>query len=59
MVTDGSSCDLEARHGGRCRLTMFTKQVSGLVDILIPHRGRRGGAGRANWKKDLVRRPIR
>ena len=27
--------------------------------VWIPHRGRRGGAGRANSKKDLVTGPIR
>jgi hypothetical protein len=32
MMDDGSSSDPEARHGGRCRLTMFTKQVSGPLD---------------------------
>jgi hypothetical protein len=47
------------RHGGRCRRTMFTKQVSRPVDGPDPHRGRGGGAGRANSKKDLVTRPIR
>jgi hypothetical protein len=48
------SCDSEVRHGGRYRLTMFTKQVSRSGGGLDPHRGRRGGAGRANSKKDLV-----
>jgi hypothetical protein len=55
----GPSCDPEVRHGGQCRPTMFTKQVSPPADGLIPHRGRRGGAGRANSKKDLVTGPIR
>jgi len=38
---------------------MFTKQVSGLVDGLDPHHGRRGAAGRANSKKDLLTGLIR
>jgi hypothetical protein len=34
--------------------------VSGPVGrVWIPYRGRRGGAGRANSKKDLVTGPIR
>src|SRR6266498_2581322 len=37
---------------------MFTKQVSRSGGGLDPHRGRRGGAGRANSKKDLVMGPI-
>jgi hypothetical protein len=52
------SCDPEMRHGGRYRLTMFTKQVSRSGGGLDPHRGRRGGARRANSKKDLVMGPI-
>jgi len=54
-----SPCHPEMSHGVRCSLTMFTKQVSRPVDGPVPHRGRRGGAGRANSKKDLVTDPIR
>jgi hypothetical protein len=57
-MADGSLLRSGVRHGGRCGQTMFTKQVSHPVDGLDPHRGRRGGAGRANSKKDLVTRPI-
>jgi len=36
MMAEGSSCDPEVRHGGQCRPTMFTKQVSLPVDGLDP-----------------------
>ena len=36
MMAMGPSCDPEVRHGGRCRHTMFTKQVSRSVDGLDP-----------------------
>jgi hypothetical protein len=36
MMVMGPSCDPEVRHGGQCRLTMFTKQVSRPVDGLDP-----------------------
>jgi succinate dehydrogenase / fumarate reductase flavoprotein subunit len=39
MLMDPSG-DPEERHGGRCRPTMFTKQVSRPVEGLAPHRGR-------------------
>jgi hypothetical protein len=45
-------------HKCHSPLTMFTKQVSRSGGGLDPHRGRRGGAGRANSKKDLVMGPI-
>jgi hypothetical protein len=45
-------------HGVRCGPTMFTKQVSRSGGGLDPYRGRGGGAGRANSKKDLVTGPI-
>jgi len=53
----GPSCDPAVRHGGQCRLTMFTKQVSRRGGQ-SPDHGRGGGAGRANTKKDLVTSPI-
>src|SRR6266545_499458 len=53
------SCDPKGRHGGRCRPTMFTKQVSRSWTVWIPYRGRRGREDRANSKKDLVTGPIR
>jgi hypothetical protein len=43
--------------GGRCRQTMFTKQVSGGGRFWIPHSGRGGAAGRANSKKELLTLP--
>ncbi len=47
-------------HGVPCRPSMFTKQVSRPMDGLDPpNRARRGGAGRANSKKELVSGPIR
>jgi hypothetical protein len=52
------SRDAESRGFVPSGLTMFTKQVSRSGGGLDPHRGRRGGAGRANSKKDLVMGPI-
>jgi hypothetical protein len=46
-------------HGVRYGPTKFVKQVSCGWTVWIPHRGRRGEAGRANSKKDLLTGPIR
>jgi hypothetical protein len=51
------SCDPEVRHGGRCRPTMFTKQVSRLVDGSGTAPWLPRGAGRPISKKDLVSGP--
>ncbi len=47
------------RDGGRCRPTMFAKQVSRRWIVAMPRRGRGGAAGRANSKRDLVTGSIR
>src|SRR6266545_345718 len=46
-------------HGVQCGPTMFTKTgIWPRWTAWIPRRGRRGGTGRANSKRDLVTGPI-
>jgi len=59
MMADGSLLRSGGETWGPVSPTMFSKQVSRPVGGWIPHRGRRGVAGRANSKKDLVTGAIR